>query len=193
MSAISKIRRTKPEAAALDNETLHRKLAWWNHRRLSPGFPTDRWEEALKNEQAMLTLEGRWIEGFRAEVKDRCAAVPTDVDGFIAWFEDLKATGPGQDDPLFDWLATDATLEEMRWFLRQEAAGEAGFDDMVAMAQVKLPDEAKMELARNYWDEMGRGNMGGMHGPMLGKTVEGLQLNPIIDDTLWQSRPWLTP
>lgn len=186
MTNISKIQRARPEAA-LDNETLHRKLAWWNHRRLSPGFPTDRWEEALKSEQAMLTLEGRWVEGFRQEIKDLCAEVPTDPEGFVAWFEQLKLTGPGQDDPLFDWLATEATWDDMRWFLRQEAAGEAGFDDMVAMAQIKLPDEAKLELARNYWDEMGRGNMGGMHGPMLGKTVEGLKLNPMIDDTLWQS------
>ena len=49
----------------------------------------------------------------------------------------------------------------------QEAAGEAGFDDLVAMTQVKLPTRAKLELARNYWDEMGRGNPKGMHGPML--------------------------
>lgn len=187
MNAISKIRRDKPDTAALDVETLHRKLAWWNHRRLSPGFPTDRWEEALKCEQRMLALEGGWIEAFRAEVKEACADVPADPEGFVAWFEALKAAGPGQHDPLFDWLAIDATLEEMRWFLRQEAAGEAGFDDMVALAQIKLPDEAKLELARNYWDEMGRGAMGGMHGPMLGKTVEGLQLNPMIDETLWQS------
>jgi hypothetical protein len=187
MNAISRLHRAKKEPAAMSPETLHRKLAWWNHRRLSPGFPTDRWQENLRSEQYMLALEGGWIESFREEVKAECAAVPTDVDGFIAWFEALKADGPGQNDPLFDWLARDATLDEMRWFLRQEAAGEAGFDDMVAMAQVKLPDEAKLELARNYWDEMGRGNMGGMHGPMLAKTVVGLDLNPMIDETVWQS------
>ncbi|MCA8887010.1 MAG: iron-containing redox enzyme family protein, partial [Hyphomonadaceae bacterium] len=52
----------------------------------------------------------------------------------------------------------------MRWFVEQEAAGEAGFDDLVAMSQVKMPAPAKLELARNYWDEMGRGNAKGMHG-----------------------------
>lgn len=187
MNAITTFLRAEAEPSARDPLVLHRRLAWWNHRRLSPAFPTADWQDGLEDDHRMLLLEGAWIESFREEVMDRCAAVPTDPEGFIAWFEDLKATGPGQNDPLFSWLAEEATLDELRWFLRQEAAGEAGFDDMVAMAQVKLPDQAKMELARNYWDEMGRGNQGGMHGPMLAKTVEGLQLDPSIDDTLWQS------
>jgi hypothetical protein len=75
----------------------------------------------------------------------------------------------------------------MKRFLTQEAAGEAGFDDLVALTQVKLPARAKLELARNYWDEMGRGSMAGMHGPMLDRTVQGLDLKPTIEGTLWQS------
>ena len=68
-----------------------------------------------------------------------------------------------------------------------EAAGEAGFDDLVALTQVKLPTRPKLELARNYWDEMGRGAEPGMHGPMLDRTVKGLGLTPSIEGTLWQS------
>lgn len=94
----------------------------------------------------------------------------------------------GQHDPLFDWLANAATMDEMRWFLAQEVAGEAGFDDLVAMTQVKLtPPQAKMELARNYWDEMGRGNLKGMHGPMLGVLVSELELDAAIEKTVWES------
>ena len=55
------------------------------------------------------------------------------------------------------------------------------------MTQVKLPDQAKMELARNYWDEMGRGNIKGMHGPMLGQLVDLLDLDTRIDHTVWES------
>lgn len=55
------------------------------------------------------------------------------------------------------------------------------------MTQVKLSASAKLELARNYWDEMGRGSLGGMHGPMLDRTTQGLQLNPSIDGTAWPS------
>ncbi len=175
------------ERAAKDPQALHRRLANWNHKRLAIQTPSCDWAEALRVEHAMRLLEGAYVEAFRAEVADEVASVPTTPDGFVAWFEDLKATGAGQGDPLFDWLAEEATLEELKWFLTQEAAGEAGFDDLVAMTQVKLPDGPKLELARNYWDEMGRGNEGGMHGPMLERTVTGLGLTPSIEDTVWQS------
>jgi hypothetical protein len=174
-------------AALRDPENLHRRLAYWNHRRLSAGLPGEEWLDDLREEHEMRVLEGAWIEALREEVADRMAEVPTDADGFIAWFEGLKADGPGQHDPLFPWLAEDASLEELQWFLTQEAAGEAGFDDLVALTQVKLPVPAKLELARNYWDEMGRGNAGGMHGPMLDRTVQGLGLTPTIDGTVWPS------
>lgn len=122
----------------------------------------------------MLALEGEFVEQERRYVSDRAAAAPVDADAFVAWFEDLNQNGPGQNDPLFPWLAESASLESMRWFLQQEVAGEAGFDDLVAVTQVKLPKIPKLELARNYWDEMGQGHAGGMHGPMLERLASGL-------------------
>src|SRR5262249_30076266 len=74
--------------------------------------------------------------------------------------------------------------DEMRWFLEQEVAGEAGFDDLVALAQIKAPQRAKLELARNYWDEMGRGNPKGMHGPMLSRLAAAFAIEPQIETTL---------
>ena len=52
---------------------------------------------------------------------------------------------------------------------------------------MKLPAAPKLELARNYWDEMGRGNPKGMHGPMLHSLIESLGLEPTIETTVWQS------
>lgn len=170
-----------------DAEVLHLRLAHWNHRRLAVQIPSADWAADLDADVRMLRLEGAFIEAFRARVAPLAAQAPQDPDGFIAWFEGLKDAGPGQWDPLFAWLETSATLDEMKWFLTQEAAGEAGFDDLVAMTQVKLPARPKLELARNYWDEMGRGAEGGMHGPMLDRTVEGLGLTPSIAGTLWPS------
>ncbi len=143
--------------------------------RLEPGFPTADWQRTLDRDVRMQRLEGGFLEELRAEVAEEAAAAPTDVEGFIAWFEALKASGPGQHDALFPWLAEEANLDQLRWFFEQEAAGEAGFDDLVAMTQVKLPTLPKLELARNYWDEMGRGNAKGMHGrcSMLGRDAGG--------------------
>jgi hypothetical protein len=170
-----------------DAEALHRGLAHWNHRRLAPAAPNADWRRDLDDNARMLRIEGEFVEAFRDHIAELVADVPEDADDFIAWFEALKEHGPGQWDPLFDWLEGEASLEDLKWFLTQEAAGEAGFDDLVAMTQVKVPDRAKLELARNYWDEMGRGSARGMHGPMLSRTTATLGLAPTIDSTLWQS------
>jgi hypothetical protein len=168
-------------------DTFQQALAHWNHQRLAPGLPSPDWQVILDGDAKMLRLEGAFLEELRAEVSARAAGAPTDPEGFVAWFEALKDNGPGQDDPLFPWLAGEATLDEMRWFLTQEAAGEAGFEDLTAFAQVRLPTRAKLELARNYWDEMGRGNEKGMHGPMLEALVVALNLAPEIETTVWES------
>ena len=179
-----------PSATAapdLLTDDVQRRLARWNRVRLSPGFPSDDWRAELDRDARMMRLEGEFLEQLRAEVAEEAARAPTDADGFVAWFEALEQTGPGQHDPLFPWLAEHASLEELRWFFEQEAAGEAGFDDLVAMTQVKLPTAPKLELARNYWDEMGRGNVKGMHGPMLDALVETLEVDPSIERTVGES------
>jgi hypothetical protein len=66
-------------------------------------------------------------------------------------------------------------------------AGEAGFDDLVALTQVKLPARPKLELARNYWDEMGQGTASGMHGPMLENLGRALKLDVCEENTVWES------
>lgn len=174
-------------AAGFLDDPTQRRLAAWNRERLGPGLPAPGWELRLARDQRMLRLEGAFLEALRAEVAAEAAGAPSDAAGFLAWFEDLQQTGPGQSDPLFPWLAEQASLDDMRWFLTQEAAGEAGFDDLTAYAQVKMPVRAKLELARNYWDEMGRGNPKGMHGPMLDLLVEALRLEPRIETTVWES------
>lgn len=177
----------KDQGSQFLQQRFQEELSRWNRNRLAPAFPEDFTSDRFDGDRKMLRLEFAFIEELRAEVSDQAAQAPTDPDGFIAWFEDLKQSGPGQHDRLFPWLAEDASRDDIRWFLSQEAAGEAGFDDLVALTQVKLPDRGKMELARNYWDEMGRGNIKGMHGPMLGQLVAILDLDIAIEHTVWES------
>ena len=169
------------------SDAFQQALARWNRKRLAPGLPTDEWQAGLDEDHRMQRLEGAFLEELRAGVAARAAAAPTEVEAFIEWFEDLQVTGPGQGDPLFPWLAREARVEDFKYYLAQEAAGEAGFDDLTAMTQVKVPAAAKMELANNYWDEMGRGNPKGMHGPMLDALIDELGLKASIEDTVWES------
>jgi hypothetical protein len=45
---------------------------------------------------------------------------------------------------------------------------------------------AKLELARNYWDEMGQGHAGGMHGPLLARLGAELDLDDEAE-IVWES------
>ena len=165
---------------------FHRALARLNRSRLEPALSDDNWAAGLAEEAAMRVTEDAFVAGERQRIVARAAAAPRDADGFVAWFERLKSDGPGQGDPLFPWLAERASMAEMRWFLEQEVAGEAGFDDLLALVQLRLPVRARLEVARNLWDEMGRGQAIGMHGPMLARLSTQLGLAP--KDPVWEAQ-----
>src|SRR6185436_15736634 len=168
-------------------DALHRSLNAFNHTRFEPGVPIPEWESAFARENAFLHLEGVFVEEEREKVRERALRAPKEPDAFIRWFEELKTSGPGQGDPLFPWLAESAPLMDMVWFLEQEAVVEAGLDDLVALAQVKMPKQAKLELARNYWNEMGQGHASGMRGPMLARLSEALGLTRDANRVVWES------
>lgn len=177
----------QPTSLDFTTHAFHAALARFNAQRIAPGMPGGDWVEQEQQHHAWRLHEGRFLESLRAQVATMAADAPRSPAPFVAWFESLAEWGPGQGDPLFDWLEHTATLPQMHWFLRQEAAGEAGFEDLLACTQVKLPVTAKLECARNFWDEMGHGKQGAMHGPMLERMVLQLDLRPSIDTTTWQS------
>jgi hypothetical protein len=168
-------------SAATDALRLHQELLHLNELRLRPTLGSHDWREELALETRLRVKENEFIESCRAEIAEWAAEAPSDPERFLAWFVALREIGPGQNDPLFPWLHNEATMSQFRWFLTQEVAGEAGFDDLVALTQIKMPTQAKLELARNYWDEMGRGAEVGMHGPMLQRLAAALELDTTVE------------
>jgi hypothetical protein len=163
--------------------TLHRRLARMNRARMTPCLPG----EEVAADTGAEAAERDFLHAARLDVAATAADAPADPRRFLTWFEDLASTGPGQGHELFAWLRDHASLEQMRWFLRQEVAGEAGFEDLTALTQVRMPRRAKLELARNYWDEMGRGQAKGMHGPMLDHMAAHLDLRATLEATVWEA------
>ena len=170
-------------------DAFHKELAHFNVKRLSPSKPLACWQLDLHADLTYLIAEGHYIEDLRLRVKPQLPSSEICVSStaFASWFEALAHKGPGQNHPLFKFLAADASDAQMRWFLTQEAAGEAGFEDLLALTQVKLPIRPKLECARNFWDEMGHGKQSAMHGHMLSTMVEMLDLQPRVEDTVWES------
>jgi heme oxygenase-like protein len=175
------------ELEGLGFAKFQRELARYNATRFRTQLPDEAPDGAINREASWSRAEIEFIDALRRAVAPLATNLPEDVNGFVAWFEALKYGGPGQGDPLFPFLAEAANREQMKWFLWQEVAGEAGFDDLLAMTQVKMPEQAKLEMARNFWDEMGRGFGKGMHGPMLARLADYFELTPSADDVVPES------
>ena len=172
-----------PPVSTLRDE-VQRRLTRLNDARLRPRTAP---ALTLQQEFELRELELSFLEAERAAIADRAATAPSDAEAFLRWFEALRENGPGQHDPLFPWLANEASLEQVAWFLAQEVAGEAGFDDLVALTQLRMPVRAKLEMARNYWDEMGRGREPGMHGPMLERLAADLRVRERGHAIVWEA------
>lgn len=162
-------------------------LTKYNAGRFEASLPEEASALQLKRELRVAEAEIDFVEALREAIAPLATCIPSDVEGFIGWFEALKNSGPGQGDKLFPWLAEHATFEQMRWFLLQEVAGEAGFEDLLALTQVKISVQAKLEMARNFWDEMGRGFEKGMHGPMLARLADHLKVRPTPESVVPES------
>jgi hypothetical protein len=78
--------------------------------------------------------------------------------------------------PVYDWLAHEASFEEVTHFIAIEGGPDAGFDDLVALCQVGLSGVPKVALGSNYWDEMGRGVVTDVHTALHRRLVRALDL-----------------
>jgi len=151
--------------------------------RLAPGVPKVDWRTDLEEEMALRAIELDWIESERVRIAPVADRAPRDAARFLRWFEDLQHDGPGQHDPLFGWLAEAATLCQMRWFLRQELASAIALDDLVALAQIGLPDRPKLGAARDFWHRLAM-----PRGPMLTRLADELALAQLPDDIQFEAR-----
>jgi hypothetical protein len=174
----------RADMSAAFQAALHSRLADLNANRFRPSTPLS--ASRIDADARLATEEDQFLSSERYAVRARAQTAPNDPASFARWFEALEDDGPGQHDPLFDWLAQSASLSSIRWFLAQEMAGEAGFDDLVALSQRKIDVRAKLEMARNYWDEMGAGREAGMHGPMLTRLIDELAID-MSAPVVWES------
>ena len=88
---------------------------------------------------------------------------------------------------VYDWLAERATMAEIAEFVSLEGGPDDGFDDLVAICQIGLPAQAKLELARNYWDELGNGDAAAVHRELHRRLIVAMDISPAPRETLSDS------
>lgn len=173
-------------ASHKSDSPFHHHLADFNRDRLTPSTSGPD-EQLLREECEVRILEMRFVETERDEVAELTATAPSSADEFAIWFEKLLWMGPGQGHQLFPWLAFHASREDMRWFLQQELAHEAGLEDRIALTQIQLPAPSQLEMARGYWDEMGRGHECATRREMLGRLAREFELDLDATEVVWES------
>lgn len=115
------------------------------------------------------------------------AHLPADPAEFAAWYKTTAFNHPLYEHDLYSFVASEASRKQLEWFFQMECAGEAAFDDLVALAQIGTRGEVKMEMASNYWDEMGKGRVHAVHTHLFHKLIEGLALkSPDASELPWQ-------
>jgi hypothetical protein len=129
---------------------------------------------------AVATLKRRLEERYVERLGPPPAAFGSAADAIAA----LRAVAAADLVPeVYEWVATEARYEELVAFLALEGGPDGGFDDLVALCQTGLTGEPKLELARNYWDEMGRGDPAAVHTELHRRLVRatGMQAVPPAD------------
>jgi len=127
----------------------------------------------FQHHPALAALKGRLEAAWLAELE--AAPVPDGLpaDAVAA----MRALAARDRLPApYRWLAKDATWEEVVHFLALEGGPDGGFDDLVAQCQVGLAGSAKLEMAQNYWDEMGNGTHSRVHTVMHDDLVEAIAM-----------------
>ncbi|MFI6461702.1 iron-containing redox enzyme family protein [Streptomyces sp. NPDC050528] len=111
-------------------------------------------------EQATLQAEERHVDAaLLAE-----AAAPTKPARYLSWLKEHARRHPAYKHPYYvDFIRDHATRDDLRTYVIQESVVDGRFDDLLAMMQVGTRGEAKMEIAGNYWDEMGNGAPAEVH------------------------------
>ena len=132
--------------------------------------------ERLQHHPAVAQLKWRLEETLVAELDRRDAAAEWDLPERPT--AALRAIGVrGLVPEIYEWVAHDADADEIVEFLSIEGGPDGGFDDLVAACQIGLHGTAKLELAQNYWDEMGNGTLARVHTELHQKLSRALGLS----------------
>jgi hypothetical protein len=123
-------------------------------------------------------LERQWLDELTADDVEHRAQLPSDP---IAALRTLAARDRLPE--VYTWVAKHADRTGIVRFLSLEGGPDAGFDDLVAICQLGLPARAKMELATNYWDEMGNGDPRAVHTYLHEQLSDALRLESVEDES----------
>jgi pyrroloquinoline quinone (PQQ) biosynthesis protein C len=105
--------------------------------------------------------------------------LPASSAEFADWATKICEDHPsGVSHPLFAFLANDASFEQLRCFSAQETPLDIHFSDLIALLLPGIHGEQKIELAMNFWDEMGNGRADVTHRQLRLAMMRSVGISP---------------
>lgn len=139
------------------------------------GVPTPEGADTLARLRNL--LERKFIHYLDRSVEPM---LPDDVpsEDYAAWLHDYIALHPVASHQAYTrYLADEASVEDIRFYLVQESAIDANTDDFLAGLQIGAPNPAKLEIAANYWDEMGEGDHNLLHSDLFKNALNSFNIS----------------
>ncbi|MFD5983162.1 iron-containing redox enzyme family protein [Streptomyces cyaneofuscatus] len=126
---------------------------------------------------------GRQLEAATAEAQDRLIEpglleeAPTEPRAYLSWLKKTAREHRVYKHPYYhEFIRNRATESDLRNYVMQESVVDGRFDDLLAMMQVGTAGAAKMEIASNFWDEMGNGDHAQVHTTLFNKIFEVFEI-----------------
>ena len=105
--------------------------------------------------------------------------MPSGGRKYLSWLKGLARRHPVFSHPYYaDFINHRADRADMRTYVIQESVVDGRFDDLLAMMQVGTSGPAKMEIASNFWDEMGNGKPGEVHTYLFNNLYQVFDISP---------------
>ena len=113
------------------------------------------------------SLEADFAERLTARVEESSTSIDPDAAATIRRIANVDLV-----PRIYEWVRDAASWPALVEYLAWEGGPDAGFDDYVALAQVGIRGGPKVALARNYWDELGRGRLDEVHTVLHDRLVD---------------------
>lgn len=128
-------------------------------------------------------LEDEWLKFER-----QCFVLPSRGGGVkigehvIGLIKDIWLSHSSSKHPLFSYLETEATIEKMCEFFVSDSPLNVRFYDLIVLSMVGAPEDVRVELAGNFWDESGRGKAESSHVSLFKALLDKLGIERKADE-----------
>lgn len=163
------------EGDLVSRKTVHRVLHDLYGLHLSrphPGLTDNQYSIELL--RARRAIEASWMEWELGQV----GPIPTNVEpeaiGDAIKF--LWKNHSGYNHAVFDFMKTDASRPQIIKYFTTDYALNMRFYDLIVLSLVGIDEDVRMEVAHNFWDEMGQGNPARTHVRLYRDLLEYLQI-----------------